>query len=323
MTIDPSTWLAAQASIAAAIAQPYLHAEEQIVGRRYSAELDDAIRRYGVGGAYFHESADPAATNFGPITTVPQARDFLRGLPTQLNQHFASYAAHWRPTQRTIAPDSDPYSLANAIAGSYAAHRVEPSVHFNDDTVNVVSAPPATDDASLIVLAEALRVATSQHVRTAGKIVITQTIADSRQYQQALRDFEKRRADTLALVAYAERVARAAQAGTGFVFSGGLPHEATPYGKLPATFENASKIRDRIQNIWESGEPFTADPYVVDVVLRAAALLVGIGPREPTPPAPPGQSTLVVQGVISSGAEAALTIAVTKVNKFAAAAAVQ
>ncbi|HEX2875162.1 MAG TPA: hypothetical protein VHP33_28115 [Polyangiaceae bacterium] len=324
MPILPETWQASQASIAAAVKKPYLHPEEVSVGRRYAAELDDAVRRYGVG-VYFHEAADPAFATTSPITTADQARAFVESLRGQLNLHFASYAAHWRPTVRSVTSDPNAYVVANAIKASFNLHRIDPSVHFNDDATNAVSAADATDDGSLVTLAEALRVSTLAHIRKAGKIVFVRSTAASSDaaYQQQLWDYNQRQANDLKIVAYAERVARAAAITLSYSYSGaGFDHERTPFTRLAVSLGNASKINDRLMNIWEAGT-FNSNRYVLDVVLRASALLSGVGPT--APPTPPGQNatTTSVEGTISPAAEASLSAVITAANQFSAAAAVE
>lgn len=321
MPLQPSAWEAARASISSALKTSYLHPEEVSVGRRYADDLEEAIRRHSVGADHFHEQLDPKTLNWSQITTTDEASAFARFGHQALNAHFRSHAAHWRAALLEIQSIVDVNLLLNAMKMAFNSHRTMPGVHFNDDTMNVVSAPDATDDASQVALAEALRGAASRHLSNYGTIVIEVKQSDRAQYDEQVRRIQERVTQALKTVAYAERVARAAQVSLGYTYSGaGQPWEKTPFSRLEPTLENAPKIRDRLSNISEAGT-YNDDSYFRDVVVRASALISNIGPVGHLPP--PGQNVIVVIGTISSTAESALNAAISKVNRFAAAAAVQ
>jgi hypothetical protein len=220
--MQPSDWQAAFTALDNAVTRNSFEVAAKV---RLKDELSLALRVFDAG-LYVHSRVTPISwENFvylqSPITTPDVAANLVSLFRGPFIAHFADAEAHLsKPTALAVVGAPDALAIANSLKASLNTHVATPGLHYNDASAATIIAPDAVDNATLVALAEELRIKAPLHRSNGGQITF-ETIVSAETvlaaYWGALRLYNERVAAAASAFATAERVARAGAVALAYV----------------------------------------------------------------------------------------------------------
>lgn len=320
MPLVPADWEAAGAALAAA--QP-ANAVEARAKVSLQSDLAVALRAFKVG-LHLHERVSPVSIEAfvfltQPITTPLLAVQLLGAFWPAFRSHFGDAVAHVTTPPAVALPGfmpSDPLEAANAFKSSFNAHVAAAGLHFGDATGAALVSADATGSATLVALAEEIRLKAAPHRKDGGQVTVVTTIRASTQqsqYAERLSAHNRRVAQSQATFSDAEPCARAAAVALGYVPSPAWLVLGYSQASTDALLERFRVLRAQVG--------YAANEYcstVAEPIAQALNRDAYFGTAPIRPPADAPTTTTTIVGPVNTGSEAALEAVIERVNEFVA-----